>query len=124
MSNLATKLEQQRLQQHQQQQQQIPVPEPILVRRRATITIGEKMLIILFIVLFVVGAVNILAKSYTVYQTNMEIQRTEAKIEEKTKLISDLQVQVEELSTYDRIWNKAKEFGLTLNQNNVKSVQE
>jgi cell division protein FtsL len=121
MSNLAMKLEQQR--QEQQQQQQMPVQEPIIIKRRASITPGEKFLIVLFVSLFVIGAINIVAKSTAVYQANVEIQKTEAKIEEQTKLNSDLHVQVEELSTYDRIWEKAKELGLTLDQNNVKSVQ-
>lgn len=121
MSNLAMKLEQQR--QEQQQQQQMPVQEPIIIKRRASITPGEKFLIVLFVSLFVIGAINIVAKSTTVYQANVEIQKTQAKIEEQTKLNSDLHVQVEELSTYDRIWEKAKELGLTLDQNNVKSVQ-
>jgi cell division protein FtsL len=122
MSNLAMKLEQQR--QEKQQQQHMPVSEPIIIKRRASITNGEKLLMILVVGLFIIGAVNIVAKSYTVYQANIEIQKTEAKIEEQTKLNSDLHVQVEELSTYDRIWEKAKELGLKLDQNNVKSVQE
>ena len=122
MSNLAMKLEQQR--QEKQQQQHTPVSEPIIIKRRASITNGEKLLMILVVGLFIIGAVNIVAKSYTVYQANIEIQKTEAKIEEQTKLNSDLHVQVEELSTYDRIWEKAKELGLKLDQNNVKSVQE
>lgn len=122
MSNLAMKLEQQR--QEKQQQQHMPVSEPIIIKRRASITNGEKILMILVVGLFIIGAVNIVAKSYTVYQANIEIQKTEAKIEEQTKLNSDLHVQVEELSTYDRIWEKAKELGLKLDQNNVKSVQE
>jgi cell division protein FtsL len=122
MSNLAMKLEQQR--QEKQQQQQMPVSEPIIIKRRASITNGEKLLMILVVGLFIIGAINIVAKSYTVYQANIEIQKTEAKIEEQTKLNSDLHVQVEELSTYDRIWEKAKELGLKLDQNNVKSVQE
>ena len=64
-----------------------------------------------------------MTNSYSVYQSNIEIQEIEAQIEKQTKLNSDLHVQVEELSTYDRIWEKAKELGLTLDQNNVKSVQ-
>lgn len=122
MSNLAMKLEQQRQEQHQHQQS--PKQEPIIIKRRATITPGEKLLIILFVSLFVIGAINIVSNSYSVYHANIEIQKTKAKIEEQTKLNSDLHVQVEELSTYDRIWAKAKELGLTLDQNNVKSVQE
>jgi cell division protein FtsL len=122
MSNLAMKLEQQR--QEKQNHQQIPVSEPIIIKRRATITPGEKLLMILFVGLFLFGAISIVSKSYAVYQANIDIQKTEAKIEEQTKLNSDLHVQVEELSTYDRIWEKANELGLKLDQNNVKSVNE
>lgn len=121
MDNLAMKLEQQRQEQHQQQK--MPVQEPIIIKRRASITLGEKILNVLLISLLVVGAVNIISKSYSVYHANIKIQKTEAKIEEQIKLNSDLHVQVEELSTYDRIWDKAKELGLTLDQNNVKSVK-
>lgn len=119
MSNLAMKLEQQR----QEQIQHMPKQEPIIIKRRATITPGEKFLILVFVSLFVIGAIAIISSSYSVYQANIEIQEIEAQIEKQTKLNSDLHVQVEELSTYDRIWEKAKELGLTLDQNNVKSVQ-
>lgn len=122
MSNLAMKLEQQR--QEKQNHQQIPVSEPIIIKRRATITPGEKLLMVLLVGLFLFGAISIVSKSYAVYQANIDIQKTEAKIEEQTKLNSDLHVQVEELSTYDRIWEKANELGLKLDQNNVKSVNE
>ncbi len=122
MSNLAMKFEQKR----QEQIQQMPQPkqEPIIIKRRATITPGEKFLILVFVSLFVIGAIAIVTNSYSVYQSNIEIQEIEAQIQEQKKLNSDLHVQVEELSTYDRIWEKAKELGLTLDQNNVKSVQK
>jgi len=32
-------------------------------------------------------------------------------------------MQIGELSAYDRIWEKAKEMGLKLNENNVKAVE-
>ena len=122
MSNLAMKLEQQR--QEGQQHQQMPVQEPIIIKRRASITLGEKLLILLFVSLFVIGAVKIVTNSYTVYQANIEFQKIEAKIEKQTKLNSDLYVQVEELSTYDRMLEKAKSLGLTLDPDNVKSIQK
>ncbi|WP_226665846.1 cell division protein FtsL [Metabacillus litoralis] len=119
MSNLARKLEQQKQEQHQQ----MPKHEPIIIKRRATITLGEKFLVILLIGLFVIGAVKIVSSSYTLYQANIDIQKMESKIDEQSKLNSDLHVQVEELSTYERIWEKAKSLGLTLDQNSVKTVQ-
>ena len=53
---------------------------------------------------------------------SMEIQKIESEIQDITKENVDLKVQVSELSTYERIWEKAKEFGLTLNEKNVKVV--
>ena len=41
-----------------------------------------------------------------------------------TKKNNDLNVQVSELSSYERIWAKASELGLTLVDNNVKVVQD
>lgn len=122
MSNLARKLEQQR--QESKQYQQVPAQEPIIIKRRASITLGEKLLLLLFVSLFVIGAVKIVTNSYTVYQANIEFQKTEAKIEKQMKLNSDLKVQVEELSTYDRMLEKAKSLGLTLDSDNVKSIQK
>ena len=43
--------------------------------------------------------------------------------QEQQKVNSDLEVQVSELSTYERIWEKAKQLGLTLNEDNVKGVE-
>ena len=37
---------------------------------------------------------------------------------------NELKLQVTELSAYDRIWTKAKELGLKLNENNVKVVND
>ncbi|APH05353.1 cell division protein FtsL [Bacillus weihaiensis] len=122
MSNLARKLEQERHEQHQHQHN--PKHEPIIIKRRASITPGEKFLVLLFVGLVLLGAIKIVASSYTMYHANIEIQKTQAKIEEQVKLNSDLHVQVEELSTYERIWEKAKDLGLTLDQNSVKSVQD
>ncbi|XQY93407.1 cell division protein FtsL [Metabacillus sp. HB246100] len=124
MSNLARKLEQERHEQHQHQHQHNPKQEPIIIKRRASITPGEKFLVLLFVGLVLLGAIKIVASSYTMYHANIEIQKTQAKIEEQVKLNSDLHVQVEELSTYERIWEKAKDLGLTLDQNSVKSVQD
>ena len=74
--------------------------------------------------MLLIGAVKIISNSFVVYEISIEIQKTETKIENQLKVNSDLHVQVEELSTYDRIWEKAKQLGLTLNQNNVKTVQD
>ncbi|RUQ30620.1 cell division protein FtsL [Peribacillus cavernae] len=68
--------------------------------------------------------VKIVSNQSNIYQTNKDIQQVEASITEQVKVNNDLKVQVGELSTYERIWKKAAELGLMLNENNVKVVQE
>ncbi|KGR73801.1 cell division protein FtsL [Ureibacillus sinduriensis] len=91
-------------------------------RKKSIITAKEKMLYIAFIVLVCALAVTILHKQSSIQQTTMEIQKIESEITELEKQNVNLKVQVSELSTYERIWEKAKELGLTLNEKNVKVV--
>ena len=74
----------------------------------------------LFIAFF---AVKIISTQADIYTINREIVSVESKIEDQTKANKDLTDQVSELSTYDRIWEKAKELGLTLKDQNVKVVE-
>ncbi|MRX70816.1 cell division protein FtsL [Bacillus lacus] len=121
MSNLAVKIQQQR--QEQQSQQQVQ-QQTVVIRKNRSITLGEKFLFVLFIAGVVLAAVSMISNSVAAYQTNVEIQKLEQKLELQQKTNSDLQVEVKELSNYDRIWTKAKEMGLTLEKNNVKVIQE
>jgi cell division protein FtsL len=119
MSNLAVKIQQKQQEKHQQIQKQVQE-----VKRRARVTLGEKCLALLFVGLVLIGGIKIVSNSVAVYETNLDIQKLEAKIQEQQQVNNDLKVQVKELSTYDRIWAKAKELGLVLNENNVKVVQD
>ncbi len=91
-------------------------------KKKKIITAKEKLIYIAFIVLVAVLAVSILHKQSSIQQTTMEIQKIESEIAETEKQNVDLKVQVSELSTYERIWEKAKALGLTLNEKNVKVV--
>ncbi|MEK9197677.1 cell division protein FtsL [Ureibacillus sp. 179-F W5.1 NHS] len=91
-------------------------------RKKSRITAKEKFLYIAFVAIVAVLAVSILHKQSSIQQTSMEIQEIESQISEIEKQNVDLKVQVSELSTYERIWEKAKALGLTLNENNVKVV--
>ncbi|MBD8025866.1 cell division protein FtsL [Ureibacillus sp. Re31] len=91
-------------------------------RKKSRITVKEKFLYIAFVAVVAVLAVSILHKQSSIQQTSMEIQKIESQISEIEKQNVDLKVQVSELSTYERIWEKAKALGLTLNENNVKVV--
>jgi cell division protein FtsL len=120
LSNLAHQI------QHKREQQTITLPDQqtVIVRRRSTITLGEKVLFLLFAAVMLFFASQVIASSVSVYQANADIQKLEQTITVQHTTNNDLRIQVDELSNYERIWAKAKELGLTLNQNNVKNIQE
>ncbi|GIN61425.1 hypothetical protein J27TS8_14180 [Robertmurraya siralis] len=116
MGNLARKLQQ------EQQQKQVQAPK-IVRKNRLGFSPGEKILAFIFCVALCFGAVQIISNQAAIYEINKDIQETSSIIQSQQKVNADLAMQVEELSTYERIWAKAKELGLKLNENNVKVVQ-
>ncbi|MGM9951493.1 MAG: cell division protein FtsL [Lysinibacillus sp.] len=90
--------------------------------RQSLITRKEKILYITFIIAVALFVVSLLHTQGQIQTTTMEIQKIESEVEVVAKQNEDLKVQVSELSTYERIWEKAKELGLTLNEKNVKVV--
>lgn len=118
MGNLAYKVRQN----EQYQPNQAPKTRPVTTKK-SKFTLGEKLLGLIFAVAIVFASIVIISNQVSVYKTNIEIQQMESTINEQTKLNSDLYVQVQELSKYERLWEKARELGLVLNENNVKVVQ-
>ena len=116
LSNLARKMQQ------QQQGKEIIQNTSTVKVKKYWLTPGEKILGVLFAGMVCFGAVHIISNQSQIYQVNKGIQETSTTIDEQKKQISDLQVQVSELSQYSRIEAKAKKMGLALNQNNVKVV--
>lgn len=92
------------------------------VGRSPLITGKEKVLYITFVIAVALVAVSILHTQGQIQTTTIEIQELESEIQGITKENVELKVQVSELSTYERIWEKAEELGLTLNEKNVKVV--
>ncbi|CAH0346886.1 cell division protein FtsL [Bacillus sp. CECT 9360] len=111
-----------RIQEQQQSEQQKTVQTVII--HKTKISFGELVLLCALALAIAFAGVKIISNQSAIYQTNKEIQQTEASIDEQIKVTNDLAVQVDELSTYERIWKKAAELGLMLNENNVKVVQE
>ena len=108
------------LPQHQQQEQRQPV-----VRKKPKLKLfsaREKFLFVIFTVIVAFFAVSILHTQGEIQTLSMEIQSIERDIAEVNNNNTDLKVQVSERSTHQRIWEKAKELGLTLNEKNVKVV--
>ncbi len=92
------------------------------VRKKALITKGEKVLYLSFLAVVVMCALMVLQNQAAIQATTHEVQTIENEISEIQKQNTDLSVQVSELSTYERIWSKAKELGLKMNEQNVKVV--
>lgn len=92
------------------------------VRRKSLITKGEKILYVTFVAVCILCAFVILQNQSKIQASTQEIQTIEQSVSEMTKQNSDLSVQVKELSSYERIWAKAKDLGLKLNEHNVKVV--
>ena len=107
--------------QHNQQPQ---TTSSTVVIRKGRITAGEKLLYVILAVFLFAVSVKIISNQYSLYVLNKEIVTTENAIEEQTKVNNDLNVEISELSRYERIWERASQLGLTLDENNVKVVQD
>lgn len=118
MSNLAYQVQQRNAERVREQVQQKQV-----VTKKGKITAGEKVLWSAAIVLFLIGAILVIANYATIYNINKDIQVTENTIKTESEKVSDLQLQVTELSDPDRIRNIAREkLGMTWNSENVKVI--
>lgn len=89
---------------------------------KSKVTKIEKLLMILMMASITVIAVMNLNTQSSINSTSIEMQKTEGNIDQVKKQNSELSIEVSELSTYDRIWKKAKAMGLKLNEKNVKVV--
>ncbi len=118
MSSLAR-----RVQQQQREEQSVQIKSQVKIRK-SWLTPGEKIIGVAFAGMLCFGAVTLISNQAKIYEVNKDIQKVEVKVQEQQKVNSDLQVQVSEMSTYDRIKAKAEKMGLQFNENNVKVVQE
>ncbi|MDQ0215235.1 cell division protein FtsL [Oikeobacillus pervagus] len=118
MSNLARKY-----QIEEQHQQKNASQRQSKQKKKIRVTPGEKLLLLLFVVLISFIGVKIISTETAIYTANREIQDMERQIKVQKKVNKELKIQVSEESTYEKIWKKAKELGLDLNEQNVKVVQ-
>ena len=111
-----------------QQQPQLPeqehqrLPVQPTKRKPRLFSVREIVLFIIFAIVVASFAVSILHTQGEIQTVSMDIQKIEREITEANNNNVDLKVRVSELSTHERIWEKAKELGLTQNEKNVKVV--
>lgn len=97
------------------------IQKPVRTSRKI-FSAGEKFLFMLFSAILVLFATMILHTQAQINETNREVQLLGKDIDLLEKQNTELSIQVSEKSTYEVIWEKAKELGLNLNENNVKVV--
>ena len=117
MGNLAYQVKEKQSEQQKQVQK-------VRKRKKFRFSIGEKVLYAGFFVGVMFGSIQIVSNHASLYAINSDIQALESKISSQERANNELKLQVVELSTYERIWAKAKELGLDLNENNVKVVRD
>ncbi|KOY82580.1 cell division protein FtsL [Lysinibacillus macroides] len=115
-----------RVRQHQHQQVQQPItppsPQPTIRRRKKTNQKFEKTMLLILVGMIAVLGIFVLNKQAAIQTTSMDIQKIEIEADKVARKNVDLTVRVSELSTYENIWKKAEELGLTQNEKNVKVV--
>ncbi|MFD3448038.1 cell division protein FtsL [Microbacteriaceae bacterium 4G12] len=119
MSNLAVKYKK------QQSQAQVPNQQPkqeLQPLKKSKITVLEKTVYIAFIGFLLYAAVTFISNKVSLYEVNTQASKLHNTIEEQKKVNNDLKAQVDALSRYERIAEKAKAMGLQLNENNVKGL--
>ena len=76
------------------------------------------------VILIAVASVYVLSLKMEAHNYQKEMTELEQSISVKNGEISELQTEVTYLASYDRIYEKAQELGLDLNNSNVKVVEK
>lgn len=120
MGNLAHEIRR-RNEQQPKREPQIQ-PQPQIQPKKKKITLGEKLIAVVFTGVFLYGSIHLVANAAEVDQLNRQIQDLEGSVKKEQEVISDLNIQISHLSKPERIWEIAKKLGLQLNGDNVKTI--
>jgi cell division protein FtsL len=119
MDNLAHRLQPKRKSQQVEKKEQVSLEQP----KKFKITLGEKLLLIACSIILATLAVTVISKTAKIYTENREIQMLQTELDNQAKLNRDLQLQVTELSSPERIRKIAEEqLGMKLDSKKVKFV--
>lgn len=114
MSNLAYQRE---VKQYQTEQQ----GQSVVIKRRGSITLGEKILLVMFVMALMCASILIISKAFAVYHANIEVQKLEQQVSLESKKITELQKEKDLLSEPERVIDTAKKAGLSISKD-VKKV--
>lgn len=118
MSNLARKIQQDQ-NYHQEEKQSV---KKVIKQTKSLLSPGEKILGIAFVAIICFGGVKIVSNQAEIYQVNKEIQVTQSTINSIEKSNKELDTQVKDLSSFERLREVAGKLGLDFSKDNVKVV--
>lgn len=107
---------------HEREIPDVPKQQPKTRQNRKYFSVGEKVLFLLFSTILVLFSSTILHTEGQLNDMNREVQVLGTQVDETVKQNTELSIQVRENSTYEKVWEKAKDLGLNLNEKNVKVV--
>lgn len=84
----------------------------------------EKLIYLTLVSLIAFVSIYMLSLKYDAYQTNTQIAAIEGKIVHQQSVNVELNSEVMKQSSYERVYSKAKSYGLSLKNDNVKVVQK
>ncbi|MCJ1777781.1 cell division protein FtsL [Mammaliicoccus sciuri] len=106
---------------------QEPQLEPQKKKVKKTKVIGisriEKVVYISLITMIALISIYMLSLKMDAYNNKTQIAELDSKIEQQQTTNSDLKTESMKQSSYERIYEKAEDYGLKLNNDNVKVVR-
>ena len=106
---------------------QEPQLEPQKKKVKKTKVVGisriEKVVYISLITMIALISIYMLSLKMDAYNNKTQIAELDNKIEEQKTTNGDLKTESMKQSSYERIYEKAEDYGLKLNNNNVKVVR-
>lgn len=98
-------------------------PETLKKSKVVGIKRGEALVYVMLMIMITIAAVFVLSSKMEAYEMQSEITNIESEIATKNGEIDELNTEVTHLASYDRIYEKAAELGLDLDNSNVKVVE-
>ncbi|BGE82669.1 cell division protein FtsL [Staphylococcus croceilyticus] len=106
-----------------QQPQSEPQTRTVTKKVVVQLTRFEKFLYITLVTAIAVIAIYLLSLKMDAYDTNGKIADLDQRIEQQSSENSAIQSEIKKNSSYERIYNKAKQQGMSLKNDNVKVVR-